>query len=183
MKNTLLTFFLTLISMLHSMAQAPDLSDSCIVEMKKLYYLVGDWKGEVIYRTPQGQELRLLQEEHIELKLQGLVITIDGRGLKQDEDEIVFQSFAILHFDPFAQQFRFKSFLKEGYSVDAYFKVLEENKFEWGFDFPNRGKYRYTIMLDPSEKTWYETGEFSSDGNDWFMSLEMNLNKQKPSYR
>ena len=183
MKNIHLACLLLVMSGVQSMAQAPDLSERCIEEMKKLSYLVGDWEGTAIYRAQQGQELHLLQKEHIELRLRGLIITIDNIGLDQNKKEIVFQTFAILHFDPFAKEFRFKTFLKEGYSVDAYFKVIEANKFEWGFDFPDRGKYKYTIMLDPLEKTWNETGEFSADGKKWFTSIELNLIKQDSKYR
>ena len=183
MKNIHLACLLLLMSIVQSMAQAPDLSERCAKEMKKLSYLVGDWEGTATYSTQQGQELHLLQKEHVELRLRGLIITIDGIGIDQNEKEVVFQTFAILNFDPFAQEFRFKTFLKEGYSVDAYFKVIEENKFEWGFDYPNRGKYKYTIMLDPVEKTWNETGEFSADGNEWFTSIELNLIKRDSKYR
>lgn len=126
------------ISIGHLSAQAPpDFSIRCKEEMKKLAYLAGDWKGEALYRGQNGPQT-LTQTEHIEWKLQGLVLSIEGAGKQENpgtsQDEIVFQAFAMVNFDPADQQFKFKSFVKEGYSTNAYFKVLEENKFEWGFD-------------------------------------------------
>ena len=78
----------------------------------------------------------------------------------------------------FDQQFKFKSYVKEGYTTNAYFTVLSENKFEWGFDIPGGGKTRYNIILDPANKTWHEIGEYSRDGNSWMKSIELNLVKK-----
>lgn len=166
---------------LHAQAP-PDFSARCKEEMKKLSYLTGDWKGEAAYQSQKGSQT-VNQTEHIEWKLQGLVLSIEGTGKQKNpataKDEIVFQAFAIVNFDPFDQQFKFKSVVKEGYSSNAYFTVLQENSFEWGFDMPNgSGKSRYTILLDSNKKTWYEKGEYSRDGNTWMKFIELDLVKQ-----
>jgi hypothetical protein len=158
----------------HVLAQRPDFSAQCKTEMQKLSYLVGDWKGEATIKNQSGTKT-LSQTEHIEWKLDGLVLSIDGTG--REQDKITFQAFALVNFDPADQQFKFKSFVREGYSTNAYFKVLEENKFEWGFDIPSGGKSKYTITLDPTKKTWYETGEYSRDGNTWMKFIDLNLTK------
>lgn len=67
--------------------------------------------------------------------------------------------------------------MKDGRSADAYFTVLSENKYEWGFDIPAGGKSRYTIVLDPTQGSWYEKGEYSRDGDTWFTTIELNLKK------
>lgn len=156
-------------------AQRPDVSATCKEEMKKLAYFAGDWKGEAVVRGPDGQRT-LQQTEHIEWKLDGLVLAIEGTG--RENDAIVFQALAVVNYDVMEKQFKFKSFVKEGFSTNAYFTVLAENKFEWGFDIPSGGKSRYTIMLDPEKKTWYEKGEYSRDGAAWMSFIEMNLTKQ-----
>jgi hypothetical protein len=157
-----------------AVAQRPDLSAQCKEEMKKLSYFAGDWKGQAKVKNPNG-ELTLLQTEHIEWKLDGLVLSIEGSG--RDQEKIVFQALAVINFDPIDRQFKFKSFVKEGYSTNAYFKMLEENKYEWGFDIPTGGKTRYTITLNPVAKTWQEIGEYSRDGTTWFSFIELNLVK------
>jgi hypothetical protein len=157
------------------MAQRPDFAAQCKTEMQKLSYLVGDWKGEASVKNQNGTKT-VAQSEHIEWKVDGLVLSIEGTGSEQDK--ITFQAFAVVNFDITDQQFKLKSFVKEGFSSNAYFKVQEENRFEWGFDIPTGSKNKYTITLDPSKKTWYEVGEYSRDGNTWLKFIELNLTKQ-----
>jgi hypothetical protein len=181
MKNPISTLFAILVMASQLFAQAPDHSQRCKEEMKKLSYFVGDWKGEAKHNSPKGPKT-VMQQEHIEWKLQEMVMVVEGTGREKNatsgKEEITFQAMAMINFDPMEQQFKWKSFVKEGYSTNAYFKVIEDNKFEWGFDIPTGGKTKYIIMLDPSKKTWYETGEYSKDGNQWFKFIELNLVKQ-----
>lgn len=172
MKNLLI--LLLVIGLTKVMAQRPDVSARCKEEMSKLSYFVGDWKGEAAIRSQSGVTT-VTQTEHIEWKLDGLVLSIEGIG--RDQDKITFHAIAFVNFDATDQQFKLKSFVKEGFSTNAYFKLLETNKYEWGFDIPSGGKSRYTIVLDPEKKTWRETGEYSRDGSQWFQFIEMNLVK------
>lgn len=156
------------------MAQPRDYSQQCKSEMKKLAYFVGDWKGTAVVQTRNGPQT-INQTEHIQWELDGVVLSIEGIG--RENDQITFNALALIHFDPTEQAFKFRSYLKEGYATDAYFKVLDENKFEWGFDMPTGGKVKYSITLDPVKETWYELGEYSPDGSKWMKSIEMNLVK------
>lgn len=157
-----------------SIAQQRDFSAQCKSEMKKLAYFVGDWKGTAVVQTPNGP-LTLIQTEHINWELDGVVLSIEGIG--RENDKITFNALAFVNFNPATQEFKFRSYLKEGYSTDAYFKVLGENQFEWGFDIPTGGKVKYSITLDPVKKTWHELGEYSPDGSKWMKTIEMNLAK------
>src|SRR6218665_2263318 len=116
-KPMILLLVLTMTSTLF--AQAPDVSAKAKEEMKKLAYFAGDWKGEAIHKGPKGA-VTVMQQEHIEWRLQGLVMTIEGTGRQKNEtsgvEEITFQAFAVVNFDYVEQQFKFKSFVKEGYS-------------------------------------------------------------------
>lgn len=152
-----------------------DASALCKEEMKKLSYFVGNWEGEASYRRGPGPAETLTQKEHIEWKLDGVILSIEGIGRK--DDAIQFNAYAVINFDPFGKTFKFKSYTKEGRSTEAYFKVIKENNFEWGFDIPTGGKIKYTIVLDPTQKNWTEIGEYSQDGNSWFKTIELNLKK------
>jgi hypothetical protein len=173
MKTSLILLALSLCS-ITAVAQRPDLSPRCKEEMKKLAFLAGDWKGEARIRNQSGEQV-LTQTEHIDWKLDGLVLSVEGAG--RDKDVIAFQAFALVNFDPTDQQFKLKSYVKEGFSTNAYFKIIEENKFEWGFDIPGGAKSKYVITLDPTKNTWHETGEYSRDGNTWMKFIELNLSK------
>lgn len=172
---------IALLISLHAFSQGPDLSARCKEQMAKLAYFVGDWKGEAIHKSAKGP-VTVMQQEHIESRLQGMVLAIEGTGRQKNEstgaDEITFQAFALVNYDARDQEFKWKSFVKEGYSTTAYFKVIGDNKFEWGFDIPTGGKTRYIIVLDPAKKTWHETGEYSKDASNWMNFIELNLVKQ-----
>ena len=169
-----LSIIVTLFISAQLLAQAPDFSATCIAEMKKLDYMVGDWKGEAIVQTRNGP-ITINQTEHIEWRLGGVVLAIEGTG--RQNDEIKFNAFAIANYDPYSKQFKFRSYTKEGNSTDAYFKVLPDNNFEWGFDTPNGGKVKFVITLDPQKKTWNEVGQYAPDGSTWMKTIEMNLTK------
>ena len=181
MKKNMFLLIITVLATSQLTAQVPvNHSQRCKDEMKKLAYFIGDWKGEAKHSTPKGHTI-IRQQEHVEWKLQEMVMVIEGTGREKNEstgkDEVTFQAMATVHFDPMEQQLKLKSFVKEGYSTNAYFNVIDENKFEWGFDIPSGGKTRYTIILDPTKKTWHETGEYSKDGTKWMNFIELNLIK------
>lgn len=155
-------------------AQAPDHSETCKAEMKKLEYMVGDWKGDAIVQTRNGP-ITINQTEHIEWRLGGVVLAIEGTG--KQNNEITFNAFAVANYDPYIKEFKFRSYTKEGNTTDAYFKILSDNNFEWGFDTPNGGKVKFVINLDPQNKTWHEVGQYSQDGNNWMKTIELNLTK------
>ncbi|UFH56640.1 hypothetical protein [Spirosoma sp. KNUC1025] len=159
-------------------AQSPDFSAECKTQMQKLAYFVGNWKGEATHSKGLGKTETIAQQEKIEWRLNGVVLLIEGTGRPMNTEDIVFNAFAVVNYDPADKKFKFKSYVKEGFTTNAYFDVVAENKFEWGFDVPNGGgKTRYIITLDPAKKTWYETGEFSRDGSKWMKFIELNLKK------
>ena len=174
MKTAITTAFV-LLTTCAAWAQRPDFSAACKQQMSQLAYLAGDWQGEAKITTPSGP-LTVTQSEHIEWKMDGLVLSIEGTG--REQNKIAFQAFALVNYDPMEKRFKMKSFVKEGFSTDAYFTVLAPNKFEWGFDIATGGKSRYIITLDPEKKTWHETGEYSRDGNTWMSFIELHLTKQ-----
>lgn len=172
--KTKLIFMIGLLISSSVAAQRPDQSAACREAMAKLSFLVGDWEGTAIMQGRDGAR-QVNQTEHITWQLQNQVLTIEGTG-RMASGEIGFQAFAVMHFDPADKQYKFRSYVKEGYSTQAYFNVLAPNQFEWGFDVPG-GKTRYTINLDQNASTWHETGEYSVDGLTWRKFIELNLKK------
>ncbi len=171
----IILFILTFLLALPAAAQRPDHSEACRKAMSQLGFLAGDWEGTATVIRPNCA-LQVHQTEHVEWKLNGLVLSIEGTG-KMATGETGFQAFAVLHFDPMDQQYKMRSFVKEGISTQAYFKILSPNNFEWGFDVAT-GKTRYHIVLDESARTWRETAEYSADGQTWMKFIEMNLAKK-----
>ena len=140
---------------------------------------VGHWKGEGSMQQGPGAPRKSTVNEKIEMKLDGMILAVEGIG-KTDEgtdlEKTVHHAFAVLYYDQVSKTYKFKSFLKDGRSTDAWFEVAGENKYKWGFDIPN-GKIAYTINIDPAGKKWNEIGEYSADGSAWQKFFEMNLTK------
>lgn len=180
MKNLLLicTLFFGLgISQGH--AQGLDkASDALKQEMQKLAYFAGKWKGEANARQRDGSMTKIIQEENIEFRLDNTLLLIEGTGRNPENlNEITFNALAVVTYDEASKAFKFRSHLRDGKQTDAYFKVLGENHFEWGFDIQNNAKMRYDIKLDPKAKTWLEIGEYSPDGAKWYQFIELKLTK------
>src|SRR5690606_12513281 len=75
------------------------------------------------------------------------------------------------------QKYGFNAFLHDGRNTTAWLDVIEENKYQWGFDIPS-GNIRYTITLDLTANTWDEIGEYSPDkGKTWYKFFQMKLKK------
>jgi hypothetical protein len=151
-------------------------------EMKKLSSWVGQWKGEGSMQMGPGEPKKSSVDEKIEMKLDGTILVAEGIGKTVDpatkQEVVAHHAFGVLSFDAMTKNYKFKTYLKDGRSTDAYFMIAGENKYEWGFDIPGgNGKTKYSITLDPVKNTWNEIGEFSRDGATWMKFFEMNLIK------
>jgi hypothetical protein len=176
MKPLMLVFFCVLF--LHNtQAQTPALEISK-QEMQKLAYMSGRWQGEATVRQGNTPPIKVLQEEDIQFKLDGTIMLIEGIGRKPEAPEaIVFNAMAVVSYNQYTKQYGLKTYTKEGNQADAYFKIVSDNHFEWGFETPTKAKIRYDIVLNPQDKTWIEKGEYSPDGNAWYPFIEIKLLK------
>jgi hypothetical protein len=148
-------------------------------KMKPFTHWAGHWQGESAIQMGPGAQKKSNVDEHLEFKLDGVIMLIEGIGKSTEgsENKIVHHAMAILSFDQTTNQYKFNSYLKDGRSTQAWLNIVEEGKYQWGFDTPN-GKIKYSITLDSSKKSWNEIGEISNDnGATWVKFFEMNLKK------
>lgn len=178
MKPLLLSLTMLLaISFVNAIAQAPNNSEAIKLEMKKIAFMSGRWSGEATIKRGNTPPIRVLQEENIQFKLDGTVLLVEGIGRNPDSSNITFNALGIISFNPYTKQFGMKSHTMDGNQADAYFKILENNHFEWGFETANKSKIKYEIVLNEQAKTWVEKGEYSQDGTTWYPFIELKLNK------
>lgn len=143
-------------------------------EMRKLDFLVGEWKGEATVQMGPGKSEHVQQTERVQSKLGGKLIVIDGLGKK--DGEVAHEALGIISWDEAKKAYRFDAWTaREGY-VQARMDIGENNTATWGFDTPQGGKVRYTIRLTEKGE-WNEIGEFSRDGERWMKFFEMTLAK------
>lgn len=168
MKKLLL---LTGLVIYHYAVQAQVTSQEAI---KKLAFIEGQWQGSAHVITGPGQTLDLDQHENVELKLEGKLMAIEGKGF--NEGKLEFNAFAIVTFNEENQKYEMQSWLSTGQKTKAYITLHEEKHWEWGFDIP-QGKVRYFITLNDKGQ-WSEKGEFSPNGSTWYPSFNMLLTKK-----
>lgn len=155
-------------------ATALPAQDSSKEAMEKLAFLEGEWTGKAWVSMGPGQESNLDQHEKVQMKLNGNVLLIEGTG--RENGNIVFQALGLMSFNVRKNEYQFKAFRDNGLATDAYLIVKGEKWLEWGFEIPNGGKIRYIIKINEKGQ-WHELGEYSPDGQRWFKSFEMTLDK------
>lgn len=176
MKKTILL----IIAVLTSFAAVAQPAKEIKTAMKKLAFFAGNWKGQADVSRGPAERITVSQEEMISFKLDSTILTIEGIGRNPDpkaKGAIVFNAVGTISYDPYKKEYRMRSHTLEGYYADAYFKITEANKYEWGFDLP-QGKIMYEITIDPAKKVWKEEGFYSPDGSQWFPTMNMELVKQ-----
>ena len=176
MKQLAALLFLLMLPMM-SIAQTHP--PSTPLEMKKLDFLVGQWKGEGWMEYRPGQRQTYTVNESVQRKVEGAVLLIEGLGTTRMPDkpeEIpIHKAFAIVDYDVKAKLFRLRAYRAGDGSTDTEPKV-GENTLIWGFRDARGGEIRFTIKLNEKGQ-WFEIGEYSSDGKTWRKFLEMTLNR------
>ena len=148
-------------------------------KMKPFIHWAGRWQGEGSIQMGPGPQKKSNVDENLEFKLDGTVMLIEdiGKSVEGNENKVVHHALAVLSYDQSSNQYKFNSYLKDGRSTQAWLNIIEDGKYQWGFDIPN-GKIKYSITLDASKKAWNEIGEISNDnGSTWVKFFEMNLKK------
>lgn len=152
-----------------------------VAEMRKLDFLVGDWKGAGWIEMGPGQRHDFIGVERVQRKLGGGVLLVEGLHKSKlpgkDEEVVVHNALAVLSFDEQAKLYRFRANLLDGRYTDAEAKVLSPGVMQWGFKSPNGPTIRFTISLTDKGE-WHEVGELSMDGKTWRQFFEMKLQRQ-----
>ena len=91
--------------------------------MKRLEFLVGQWKGEG-WMQVAGQRRTFKGTEVVQRKLDGLLVAIEGLHRGQvGEEGVVHHAFALVSYDDKAKRYRFQAFTSQGTYEDAEAKV------------------------------------------------------------
>ena len=96
--------------------------------MKKLEFLVGNWKGQATV-SRGGPPIQITQSELVQFKQDGLLLLIEGEG-RNAEGKVVFGALATVNYDEATSTYRFQAH-SDGRFLDTELKV-EKNAFSWG---------------------------------------------------
>jgi hypothetical protein len=155
-----------------ALAQQPDL-EAQRAAMKKLDFLVGKWSGPATVTRGPGQDLKIVQTEDVQFKLQGLALLIEGIGLNA-EGKRVFGALTVIVFDDATNTYRFHAH-NDGRYLDTELKV-SDNGFSWGYV---SGSVKVVNTMKVSGKgEWLET----TDSTYWTQPaqrlVDMKLQRQ-----
>jgi hypothetical protein len=150
-------------------------------EMRKLDWMVGEWKGDASVQMGPGKPQLAVQTERVQSKLGGKVLIIEGLGKRKLEDgttgDVVHDALAVISWNEKAKKYRFDAWTaRDGY-VEAWLEAGENGRCAWGFDTPQGGKVRYTLTHENGQ--WSEVGEYSRDGSQYTKFFEMTLQKSR----
>ena len=149
--------------------------------MKPFLPAVGKWRGESWMQMGPGEPQRSVSEETVEMRLDGLVLIVEGLHHAKLADgtagKVVHHALALVSADSAdpAGGFRFSTFLADGRAADARGN-WENGKFVWAPPAPPGRQIRYVIDWTVADR-WSEIGEMSTDGTTWTKFFEMNLSR------
>jgi hypothetical protein len=150
--------------------------------MKKLSFLVGEWKGTAWTMSPQGQKETITQTENVRWRLDGTVLMIEGLGIVKDpetgKEKVVHEALGIIDYDLTNKAYRFRTYTSAGRAADTEVELTGDLSFVWRIVTPNGLTIRYTIEINDSGQ-WFEVGEYSRDGQEWNQFFEMTLDRSK----
>jgi hypothetical protein len=136
-------FLLALMLAVPALAQQPSPqqpSPSIVAQreaLTKLAFLIGKWSGPVTVARGPGEPLHLTQTEDVQLKLDGLLILIEGNSRAEDGQN-AFRALATITYDDAAHLYHFRAY-HDGRYVDTELAV-PTNGFTWSLD--DRGRRR-----------------------------------------
>ena len=174
-------FRLSILLFLPAALLAQSTTPAQLQEMKRLDFLIGEWRGEGWTEFTPGQRRTSPVTELVQPKLGGMILLVEGLGKKkapgQQEEVVTHNALGVIAYDPSAKLYRVRSYLADGRSTDAEAEFVEGG-FQWRFKGPQGMSIRYTIKLTEKGE-WFERGEMSRDGQSWRQFHEMTLQKVK----
>jgi hypothetical protein len=142
--------------------------------MRRLGFLVGHWAGPVTVVRGPGEPGHLTQREDVKLKLDGLVLLIEGRSTDAS-GKAVFQALATIAYDDASHTYRIRAY-NDGHYIDTEFVVADDG-FSWGFT-SGPAKIQNTMRLT-AKGEWQETTEVAFGENPPRRSVDMLLQRQQ----
>lgn len=139
-------------------------------KMQAFSMIEGQWHGEGWMIGPDRQKREFAQTEKVAYALDGLIMTIHGKGAaKDDPSTVYFEAMATISYNEKTEEYRIHSYT--GGHVGDYAIIPTETGFEWSIPMTS-----YVATIDGD--TWTETGARKlPDGNE-FKFIEFTVMRQ-----
>lgn len=144
--------------------------------MKRLSFLVGQWRGEAT-TIVAGVSKRLNQTEDVRFRLDGLLLLVEGTGRDPETGAIAFSALATIAFDEASGTYRFRAH-SDGNYLDTEM-IVRDNGVEWGY---SRGPAVVTnVMKLDAEGRWVEFTDVSVNGGPARRITEIRVSREPAS--
>ena len=147
--------------------------------MQKLAFLAGRWSGEARIFRGGANPAELIQTEHAEFKLDGLLLLIEGIGRNKAEGNIALQALGIVSYDDETGSYHMRAF-NDGRYLETAVKLASDGKgLSWGFTL---GEIRTSSVLRLNEQgQWTELHEITIGDQPARKFMEVTVNQQTSS--
>lgn len=143
-------------------------------ELRKLDWLVGEWKGEATVRMGPGEPQHVTQIEKVQRKAGGDVLLVEGLG-RDKSGKTIHDAIGTIWYDAQKKEVRFNA-AAAGRGMQETTMEVGDKRAIWRMTVPH-GQIRYTMRLTEKGE-WNEIGEISrDDGSTWIKFMEMTLQK------
>lgn len=143
--------------------------------MKKLDFLVGRWEGDGWMMQGPGARKVYRGGEHIQRKLQGKAILVEGLFIDPESKKPIHETMAVITYDVAAKKYNFDTYLFN--RPNGHFELKVEGKgFTWQMAPGGGVTIDYTMTLTDKGE-WHEVGEAIVPGRGKSKFLEMTLKK------
>jgi hypothetical protein len=145
-------------------------------ELRKLDWLVGEWKGEGWSRVGPGEPRKAMQTEIVQKKAGGDVLLVEGLG-RDETGKVVHDAIGLIWYDAKSKQIRFNA-AAAGRGMHDTILEVGDGFWLWRSATP-MGETRFTVRRTEKGE-WHEVGEFTRDkGATWMKFMEMTLTRVK----
>lgn len=127
--------------------------------MRRLHFLVGEWHGKATVLRGPGQFVEMTQTESAQLKLDGLLLMIEGVGRARSDGKVWLQALGLISFDDETETYQMRAF-NDGRWLETEVKLADSgNSMSWGFQV---GEFKTSTVLRINESgEWTEHGELT----------------------
>jgi len=184
MKTKLITLSMSILFSIISFAQStnenPD-TLGVINTIEQLSFMKGTWKGNGWIMM--GRERKtFIQTETISPRVDGKLLIVDGVGYDADSTlsapKIIHNAFGVISFNQEMNSITMLSYSSTGGKMENKIIFTGEKTIEWSFMSENGATIRFREDFS-DEGYWIETGEYSTNGVEWFPFFKMTLERVK----
>jgi hypothetical protein len=160
---------------IRKMLHTPDLEIQRTA-MNRLAFLTGKWSGEASAARGPGQVIELIQTEEAQLKLNGLVLQIEGVGRTKADGKLALQALGLISFDDESGTYRMRAY-NDGRWLESEVKLDPSGSaITWGFAL---GEYQTHSTLRLNEKgEWTELAELKIGERAPVKLMELTVRRQ-----